>query len=195
MTTLINIKGFVPTNWLEALKNSYTLHTGRCEFVCHSCRQTFKKGCHYLGGGKWRKICPRCFLKNFDWKMKETYKQIAEWINFIEVQRTLCEDKKISASDMMRQLKWNLNLIGLRIVNISFETLISNVRNCFRVSFHSFKKQFVIQNLDFDSCNGFHSNKIDGLLYKAYAGMSSGGWQFLSTLKSGVSLPYTLWMR
>lgn len=101
----IKIKGFLPENWVEALKNYYKLHSGRTAFVCWKCKQTFKAGCHYIGGGRWRKECPRCFLNNFDLKLKETYKQLAEWINFIENQKALCEDKKVSASDMMRQLK------------------------------------------------------------------------------------------
>ena len=105
MANEIKIKGFIPSNWLEELRLYHTLHAGRKKFVCHTCRQYFNGGTHYIGGGKWRKECVRCFLRNFDLKLKETYKQIAEWINYIENEKVLCEDKNVGAKDMMMQLK------------------------------------------------------------------------------------------
>ena len=83
----------------------------------------------------------------------------------------------------------------ISVVDAGFKSFISNVRNCFGILLHGFKKQFTISYLDFDGCDGFHSNKEDGLPYKAYAGRCPvvfGGWQFLPTLKSRVSLPYKL---
>ena len=48
------------------------------------------------------------------------------------------------------------------------------------------------RNLDFSGCSCFHNINVEQLIYKPYGQMSSGGWQFLSILKNGVSLPYTL---
>ena len=103
-------------------------------------------------------------------------------------------------NELGRQIKKFSCLIVAKMVklvsvaDIGFKALISNVRYCFRILPHSFKKQSISWNFQFYGCNGFHSNSVDVLLYKLYAQMSSGigGWQFLSTLKSGVSLPYAL---
>ena len=70
-----------------------------------------------------------------------------------------------------------------------------NVRNCFRILLHSFKKQSIVSNLYFDSGDGFHSNNAEVLIYKPRVSMSSGinrGWQFLQRMHLWVSLPYAL---
>ena len=105
MKNPIVIKGFMPTTWLIDLKKMYVLHHGKKHFKCAGCIQHFKAGCHYIGGGRFRKICPRCFLNDFDLKMKETYKQVAEWVNFLEEVKLMCDYKKVDAQDMMTQLK------------------------------------------------------------------------------------------
>lgn len=99
------IKGFMPYIWLNDLKKMYVLHKGRTGFKCAECKQHFKAGCHYIGGGRFRKLCPRCFNNNFDLKMKETFKQVAEWVNFLEETRIRCDYKKVNEQDMMAQLK------------------------------------------------------------------------------------------
>lgn len=80
----------------------------------------------------------------------------------------------------------------ISILNIGSKTFVSNVRDCFRILIHSFEKQYVHRNLNFDSCNRLHNLDKFQEIYKFYGQMSSGGWQFLPTLKSRVSLPYDL---
>ena len=80
------------------------------------------------------------------------------------------------------------------VADARIKTLFSNIRNCFGILLHGFKKQFVDWNLYFDSSNGFHVNNTDGLLYKSCTGMSSGigGWQFPPQMNLWVYLPYDL---
>ena len=104
MNNQIMIKGFMPFIWLKDLKKMYVLHHGRTYFKCGECKQHFNAGCHYIGGGRFRKLCPRCFLNNFDDRMKETYKQVAEWVNFIEGIKLKCYSKNVNEQDMLEQL-------------------------------------------------------------------------------------------
>ncbi len=46
---------------------------------------------------------------------------------------------------------------------------LSNIRNCFRVFLHSFKKQFVSWYFNFNSCNRLHSDRYIFSLFKCYA--------------------------
>lgn len=69
---------------------------------------------------------------------------------------------------------------------------LNKLRNCFRILLHSFEKKIVSQNLYFDGSYGLHNLNVGQIIYKSYAQMSSGGWQFLPTLKGRVSLPYDL---
>src|SRR3990167_515547 len=71
---------------------------------------------------------------------------------------------------------------------------VGYVLDSFGILFYSFKKQRVAGNSYLDGCDGFHINSKDGILYKAYAGMSSGygGFAFLPRLKAWVFSEYTL---
>ena len=77
----------------------------------------------------------------------------------------------------------------ISVVDAGFKSFISNVGNCFRVLLHSFKKDIIVRDFEFDSSEGFHVNNADVLLYKYHAQMSSGikrEWQFLPCLKTCV---------
>ena len=80
------------------------------------------------------------------------------------------------------------------VAYLGFKSFISNILNSFRVLLHGFKKQIIFRYLYFNSSYRLHKLNVGQLIYKYYAQMSSGGWQFLPLLKQGVSLPYELWM-
>lgn len=97
--------GFISKAWADDIKNCFTLHRS-LGFVCSSCRTEFKSGAHYVGGGRWRKICVQCFLKtDFQKNEKETYENVADMLNHIYLTKTMCEDEMIGAKDLIAQLK------------------------------------------------------------------------------------------
>lgn len=117
------------------------------------------------------------------------------WLNFklgsFKIFRSLCNGFASEVSrkpfsevfvDKMMKIK--------SIAYFDFKSFVDSVLNCLLESVGHIKQLFINWNFEFYCGNRFHINKLDGFLYKAYARMSSGYFQY----GNDVHYPITLFV-
>lgn len=97
-----------------------------------------------------------------------------------------------SNSELRLQTNTSKMLIGERmklniIPNLEFPSIIDTELQTSRIDFESINYLLCCNNLDFSCCSDIHTHRKEQEVFKTI-----GGWQFLSTINCGVSLPYAL---